>query len=258
MLGGGRTVSRRHAPAGTIDRALAVLEALADRGEPMGITELATRIGLPKSVVHYHLSALTRNRYVTSRNGRYGLGYGAVRLGRNAYAHSDLRGLANPYMTSLRDATEETVTLSSLLGRERIYVDQLVSPHEIKMSVELGRPYPLHAGASGKAILAFLPEHMRQSILTSALERLTDRTFTDGLALEAELATIRELGTAASRSERQTGAASVAAPIFDGHMVIGSMSVCGPEYRFDDPAVARYRVVVRNAAAQLSRDLSRR
>lgn len=251
-------MSRRQAPVGTIDRALAVLQALADRGEPMGITELAMRIGLPKSVVHYHLNALTRNRYVTAHDGRYGLGYAAVRLGRNAYAHSDLRGRATPYMTALRVATDETVTLSSLLGRERIYVDQLVSPHEIKMSVELGRPYPLHAGASGKAMLAFLPESTRQSILSSALDRLTDRTLTNVRALEAELDAVRRLGTAASRSERQSGAASVAAPVFDGQVVIGSMSVCGPEYRFDDAAVARYRVLVKDAAAQLSSDLGRR
>jgi IclR family acetate operon transcriptional repressor len=251
-------VSRRHPPTGTIDRALAVLEALADRTDPMGITELAAKIGLPKSVVHYHLSALTRNRYVTAQEGRYGLGYAALRLGRNAYAHSDLRGRAYPYMTSLREATEETVTLSSLLGRERVYVDQLVSPHEIKMSVELGRPYPLHAGASGKAMLAFLPEHTRRAILATALEALTERTPTDSHALEGELATIRELGTAASRSERQTGAASVAAPIFDGQTVVGSMSVCGPEYRFDSAAVARYRPLVKNAAAELSNELTRR
>jgi IclR family acetate operon transcriptional repressor len=258
MLASPGPVSGRRRPVGTIDRALAVLEALADRGEPMGITELAARIGLPKSVVHYHLSALTRNRYVISRDGRYGLGYAAAKLGTNAYAHSDLRGRANPIMTTLREASEETVTLSSLLGRERIYVDQLVSPHEIKMSVELGRPYPLHAGASGKAMLAFLPAPLRESILASVLGRLTDRTITDRHALESELVMVRELGTAASRGERQTGAASVAAPIFDGQMVIGSMSVCGPEYRFDDAAVTRYRILVKNAAAQISNDLSRR
>lgn len=224
----------------------------------MGITELASRIGLPKSVVHYHLNALVRNRYVTGRDGRYGLGYAAVRLGRNGYADSDLRGRATPYLTSLREATEETVTLSVLLGHERIYVDQLVSPHEIKMAVELGRPYPLHAGASGKVMLAFLDEPAQRSILTARLEQLTERTVTDGRALEAELAAIREIGTAASRSERQKGAASVAGPIFDGTVVIGSMSICGPEYRFDEAVVSRCRILVKKAAAELSADLSRR
>jgi DNA-binding IclR family transcriptional regulator len=251
-------MSRPQVPAGTIDRALAVLDVLADRGEPMGITEIATRIGLPKSVVHYHLSALVRNRYVATHDRRYGLGYAAVRLGRNGYAHADLRARANPFMTSLREATGETVTLSALVGRERIYADQLVSSHEIKMAVELGRPYPLHAGASGKAILAFLSKQTQADLLAAPLARLTARTVTDRAALESELAAIRKTGTAASRSERQHGAASVAAPIFDGPAVIGAMSVCGPEYRFDDATVERYRPLVKTAAAQVSGDITRR
>ena len=240
-------------------RSRAVLAALAERGEPMGITELANRLGLSKSVVHYHLSALLRNRYVdVNGERRYGLGAAALRLGRNSSASGELRLRAAPFMRSLHEQTRETVTLTTLLGRERIYVDQLVSPHEIKMSVELGRPFPLHAGSSGKAILAFLPDRMRATILDAPLERLASRTPTDREALEAELASIRLTGTATSSGERQPGAASVAAPVFDGASAVGSMSVCGPEYRFDDAAIERYRDLVRAAAAGLSAELTRR
>jgi DNA-binding IclR family transcriptional regulator len=247
------------APPGAIDRTLAVLDALAEHGEPMRITELANRIGLSKSVVHYHLSALLRNRYVdVNSQRRYVLGAAALRLGRNSYASGELRLRAGPYMRSLHELTRETVTLTTLLGNERIYVDQLVSPHEIKMSVELGRPFPLHAGSSGKAILAFLPERVRDSILGGSLERLTSRTPTEPHALEVELAAIRRQGSAISRGERQPGAASVAAPVLDGSSVVGSMSVCGPEYRFDEAAVERYRDLVHAAAAKLSAELTRR
>ena len=247
------------APAGAIDRTLSVLDALAERGEPMGITEIANRIGLPKSVVHYHLSALLRNRYVdVNSDRRYGLGAAALRLGRNSYVHGEVRLRAAPFMRSLHEETRETVTLTTLLGHERIYVDQLVSPHEIKMSVELGRPFPLHAGSSGKAILAFLTDRARASLLDGPLERLTSRTPTERHALDAELAAIRRAGTATSRGERQPGAASVAAPIFDGASAIGSMSVCGPEYRFDEAAVERYRELVKTASAGLSAELTRR
>jgi len=69
------------------------------------------------------------------------------------------------------------------------------------------------------------------------------------------LATVREAGVAASRSERQEGGASVAAPIFDNHGVAGAMSVCGPEYRFDDASMQRYRPLLKAAAVQLSREL---
>src|SRR5258708_37533426 len=128
-------------PAGAIDRALAVLGVLAEASQPMGVTEIARRVGLPKSVVHYHVSALVRNRYVEARpDRRYGLGYAALRLGRGNYSNLELRARALPHMRALHHDPWETVTLSVLVGRERVCVDQLVSPQEIKLAGQLSRP----------------------------------------------------------------------------------------------------------------------
>jgi DNA-binding IclR family transcriptional regulator len=246
-------------PAGAIDRALAVLGILAEATEPMGVTEIARRVGLPKSVVHYHVSALVRNHYLEARpDHRYSLGHAALRLGRGSYGHLELRARALPYLRVLHRDTWETAALTVLIGREHVYVDQLVSPQEIKLAVELGRPFPLHAGATGRVILAFLPEETRDALLTEPLERLTPRTPVDPAALRVLLQGIRSAGLAVSHSERQEGAASIAAPVFDAHGIAGAMNVCGPEYRFDEPAVARYEPQVRMAAAQLSRELGRR
>ena len=243
-------------PAGAIDRALAVLGVLAEASTPMGVTEIARRVGLPKSVVHYHVSALVRNRYVEARpDRRYGLGYAALRLGRGNYSNLELRARALPHMRALHHDTWETVTLSVLVGRERVYVDQLVSPQEIKLAVELGRPFPLHAGASGRAILAFLPDDTRDGLLSQPLERLTPATVVDPGVLRSLLEVVRRAGLAVSRSERQQGAASVAAPVFDNHGIAGAISVCGPEYRFDQAALDRYQPLVKAAATQLSLEL---
>lgn len=246
-------------PAGAIDRALAVLGVLAEAGGPMGVTEIARRVRLPKSVVHYHVSALVRNRYAEARpDRRYGLGHAALRLGRSGYANLELRARALPFLRSLHHDTWETVTVSVLAGRERVPVDQLVSPQEVKLAVELGRPFPLHAGASGRAILAFLPEAARDSLLHEPLERLTAETVVDPDRLLLLLAATREAGVAVSRGERQEGAASVAAPVFDHDGVTGAMTVCGPLFRFDERAVQRYGQLVRAAADELSRELGRR
>jgi DNA-binding IclR family transcriptional regulator len=243
-------------PAGAIDRALAVLGALAEASQPMGVTEIARRVGLPKSVVHYHVSALVRNRYVEARpDRRYGLGYAALRLGRGNYSNLELRARALPHMRTLHHDTWETVTLSVLVGRERVYVDQLVSPQEIKLAVELGRPFPLHAGASGRAILAFLPDDSREALLSEPLERVSAHTVVDPGGLRVLLDLVRATGLAVSRSERQEGAASVAAPVFDNHGVAGAISVCGPEYRFDEASLDRYGPLLRTAAVELSREL---
>jgi len=244
------------APAGAIDRALAVLGVLAEASQPMGVTEIARRVGLPKSVVRYHVSALVRNRYVEARpDRRYGLGHAALRLGRGNHTNLELRTMALPHMRALHHETWETVTLSALVGHERVYVDQLVSPQEIKLSVELGRPFPLHAGASGRVILAFLPTDSREALLSEPLERLSPRTVVDPAGLREMLESVRVTGVAISRSERHEGAAAVAAPVFDAHGVAGAMSVCGPEFRFDEASLERYAPLLKTAALQLSREL---
>lgn len=244
------------APAGAIDRALAVLGALADAEQPMGVTEIARRLGLPKSVVHYHVTALVRNHYLEARpDHRYALGYAAVRLGRGDYSNLELRARALPHLRALHHDTWETVTLSVLAGRERVCVDQLVSPQEIKLAVEVGRPYPLHAGAAGRAILAFLPDDTQEVVLRGPLQRLAEGTVVDPDDLRALLDGVRSSGLAVSQSERRDGAASVAAPIFDTRGVAGAVSVCGPAYRFDQAAIGRYQPLLRAAAATLSHEL---
>lgn len=243
-------------PSGAIDRALAVLGVLAEASQPLGVTEIARQVGLPKSVVHYHVSALVRNGYVEARpDRRYGLGYAALRLGRGGYLSLELRARALPHMRALHHDTWETVTLSVLVGSERICIDQLVSPQEIKLSVELGRPFPLHAGASGRAILAFLPDETLESILRRPLARLTAATVIDPELLRNLLSKVRERGLAVSRGERQAGAAAVAAPLFDRHGVAGAIAISGPEHRFDESAVARGELLLNAAAAQLNREL---
>ncbi|HXM57835.1 MAG TPA: IclR family transcriptional regulator, partial [Candidatus Dormibacteraeota bacterium] len=186
---------------------------------------------------------------------RYGLGYAALRLGRGNYSNLELRARALPHMRELHHDTWETVALSALVGRDRVYVDQLVSPKEIKLAVELGRPFPLHAGASGRAILAFMPTDAREALLTEPLERLSPRTVVEPAELRPLLDHVRETGIAFSRSERQEGAASIAAPVFDNHGVAGAICVCGPEYRFDEASVARYEPLLRAATEHLSHEL---
>ena len=123
------------------------------------------------------------------------------------------------------------------------------------MTVPIGQPFPLHAGSSSKAFLAFLTEDEQAEYLrTQQLDALTDRTIVDAEALRAELRTIRGRGFARSLGERQRGAASVAAPVFSHEgKPIAVISVCGP--------LERFRAHSDDAAKHLleqTRELSRR
>jgi len=221
----------------------------------LGVSEISRQLGLSKTVVHRILQSLAARGLVTfNAEGRnYSLGPAAAALGARALSNLELRRVAMPVLRRLQHDTGETTTLSELLGTMRIYLDQVPSLKEIKMTVELGRPFPLHAGASGRAILAFAPPGLREFVLKRPLAALTPLTPTDGATLAAQLSRVRELGTAVSYGERQHGAGSVAAPVLglDGHAV-GSISVCGPVDRFDEDTVERLRPLVLGAAREIS------
>ena len=238
---------------------LAVLGAIAEADSSVGVSEIARHLRLPKSVVHYHVTALARNRYVEARTDRrYVLGPAALRLagGRAAPpSEPDIRTLALPHLRRLQEETSETMTLTRLMGSENVFVDQLVSPQKLKVTVKLERPLALHINASSRAILASLPPETREAVLAQPLEAVTPRTPVDSHWLRAELERVRQSGVATSRGENQPGAASVAAPVFGRQGVVGALSVCGPAYRFIDAALERFKPPLRKAAAGLSHDL---
>lgn len=221
----------------------------------LGVTTIARRLGLSKAVVHRILVSLVSRGLLVPDRGtrRYRLGPAAAAVGARALRELDPRTIALPVLRRLRDATRETTTLSLVVGDWRVYVEQVESPQEIRMLVEIGRRFPMHAGASSKAILAWLPEEDQARLLSLPLPPLTARTITDVDLLRQELYRIRAEGVATSSGERQAGAASVAAPLLglDGHAV-GAISVCGPVERFGAEQTRSYRALVRDAARDVS------
>ncbi|MFX0593268.1 IclR family transcriptional regulator [Melissospora conviva] len=230
----GETSSRSIA---AVERAMDVLLLFGRSAQPdFGVTEIATELGLTKAAVHRILTALRSRDLITvdPSTRRYALGHAAVALGRAYLARTDLRAMAAPELRRLGEQTGETATLSLRRGNTRLYVDQVVPEQELRMEVVLGVPYPLHAGSSSKAFLAFLDEAELEDYLSHGpLERVTERTITDVAKLRREVASIRRKGYAMSLGERQPGASSLAAPVFDhdGH-VVAVVSVAGPTVRF--------------------------
>lgn len=235
-----------------------ILLLFAGEAGSLGVTEVGRRLGLSKAVVHRILCSLeSRDLLRFDDDSRaYHLGPAAVALGARALHQQDLRSAALPVLRRLQELTGETATVSALVGTARIYLDQVPSHRELKMMVETGRAFPLHAGSSSKVILAVAPSELREQIVGSELARLTDRTISEREELEKELARIRRLGYAVSRGERQHGAASVAAAVFgpDGN-VVGSVSVCGPVSRFEPKTMRQVAPLVQRAAEEVSRRL---
>jgi DNA-binding IclR family transcriptional regulator len=228
------------APVTAVLRTADVLSYLATSPtRPVGVTEIATALQLSKAVVFRILASLLDRGYVEfdAQSRRYLLGPRSLSLGMAYLERADVRQPAHDALVKLSARSGETATLSLRTGWERMYVDQVLPVDDIKMVVTIGRPFPLHAGASSKAFLAFLAGEEQDRFFAEhrSLETLTEATIVDETALRTELAEIRERGYAESRGERQPGAGSVAAPIFDrGGLPAAVVSVCGPVVRFED------------------------
>lgn len=220
----------------TVERALDMLVYFTNSEQPdLGVTEVANGLGLSKTVVHRLLTTLVSRGFVAvdQRSRRYRLGPAALALGSAYRDRLDVRRLVEPWLRQLSERTNETATLSFRQGSSRFYVDQVTPAREVRMTVAIGEPFPLHAGSSSKAFLAFVDAAEREHYLRLPLAPLTARTVVDVDALRPELELIRARGWASSEGERQTGAASVAAPVFDrGGEPIAVVSVCGPAERF--------------------------
>jgi len=245
----------------TIERAADVLFLFTDDDRPsLGVTEIANDLGISKAVVHRILTSLRDRDLVVSdpSTRKYSLGPAVLALAASYRDQLDVRPMALEAMERLSAATEETATLSIRNGFHRIYVDQVTPPLEVRMTVQTGRPYPLHAGSSSKAFLAFLPEDEQAAFFEGeALDPLTPITVTDPAALRRELDQIRQQGFAMSLGERQAGAASVAAPVFDREGPVAVISVCGPLERMRD-RVAEIAVLVLDETRSLSTRLGYR
>jgi IclR family transcriptional regulator, acetate operon repressor len=219
-----------------VERALDVLLLFSStQARSLGVSEVSRMLGLSKAVVHRILSALCSRQLVEidENTRRYVLGRQSLALGMAFLDRVDVRDLAREPMQRLSRLTNETSTLSIRVRDTRVYLDQVTPPRDVKMTVQIGVPFPLHAGSSSKAILAFMPQEEQDAYLSSgSLAALTDHTIIDASHLRDDLRLTRERGYALSFGERQAGAGSIAAPVLNhDHVPVAALSICGPVER---------------------------
>lgn len=258
-IDGAEAADSGSATIATVERAADILLHFASSpGPDLGVTEIAEELGLSKAAVHRVLASLRSRGLIDldERTRRYSLGVAAMKLGLTYLDRIDIRRIAHPHLQELSDRTNETATLSVPVGdRSRVYIDQVTPMREVIMTVTLGEPYPLHAGASSRALLAFFPEERIEAYINGGpLESMTASTIIDPETLRRDLALVREHGWARSAAERKSGAASVAAPVRDHEgKPVAVVSVCGPMERFSSEFEG-----CRDALLHTTRILSRR
>lgn len=244
----------------SVERALSILLLFSRERTELGITEAAESLNLPKATVHRLITTLSDQGFlVREPTGRYRLGPSLRFLGSLAIVDGGqpIVATAMPFMESLRDVLDETVTLNVVREYARVCIEKLESSQAVRTVPEVGRLYPLYAGASGKVLLAFLPPEDIESVIRnvpkSGVE--TTRPF-DGDALRSELDEIRRLGVATSERERTGHSVAASAPIRDhkGHVVAG-LSVSSPAFRVSKERLQMMAKAVKECAKEVSHAL---
>lgn len=238
----------------SIDRAFQVLKALAV--EPSGVTELASRVGLPKSTVARMLSSLEDQGAVTRGpdGTSYAIGIGLVELAGAIDATAALATAVRPHLVWLSDQLGEAAGFSIPTGYTIQYMVQVESPNPVQVRDYTGLMVPMHIGPSGLCVMAQWPTEEVDRYLSRPLEAYTAHTVVDAGEIRDRLEAIRGSGHCWIHEEFAEGINSVAAPVLaDGKRVLGAIHVHGPAYRFPGPGRAdSIATLVMDAAARFS------
>lgn len=233
--------------------ALRILEEVSRR-QPIGVSQLARDLELPKTSVHRSLHTLHLAGWVRAVDGettRWGLTTKALTVGLASSPDTSLREVAAAEMARIRDATGETVHLSVPDEDELVIIARLDGTHSLRTFLPLGARAPLHATASGRALLAAMPDADVDAVLDRGINRYTKRTIVDRDRVWREIRLARRRGYATNAAEwrAETGAIGTSIASARGRP-LAAFAVSMP-YR-------RYQVVDRAGIAALTVGAARR
>lgn len=239
----------------SVDRAISVLEILAQRGEA-GVSEVAAEIEVHKSTAFRLLGALEARGLVeqAGERGKYRLGFGIVRLAGAVTGSIDITQQGRPVCEQLAEEIGETVNIAVLQEQYAVNLFEARGPGAVSAYNWVGQLTPLHATSSGKILLAHLPAKERATLLNGAgLKKVTAHTITAKTKLEKDLAEARERGYAWTQEELELGLHAMAAPIRDHTgTVVAAVSASGPSYRFTTERLHELAPLLVKGAAEIS------
>jgi DNA-binding IclR family transcriptional regulator len=239
----------------SVARVMQIIRVLSISEEPLGLADLARKLGTPKTSLIGLLRGLVDLGYVSFGEGAYRLGGSSFELAaavltaqRRSHIDDDVRA----GMRQLSEATGETVLYGVLTGRDpamMTYIGLVESRGAIRISVGIGDVSPLYCTAGGRVLLAGTSDAEVELYLSAApLESFTPHTQTDAGCLLQLIQTVREEQFSSVVDEMVQGITGIAAPVFDtSSRVIGALIIAGPTTRMLEEEEMMKQAVVRSA-----------
>ncbi|MDA3628315.1 IclR family transcriptional regulator [Saccharopolyspora oryzae] len=231
----------QHSGIGVLDKAVAVLQAVAN--EPCGLAELCSRTGLPRATAHRLAVGLEVHRLLRrDSDGRWRPGAALAELAGGAV--DPLLEAATTVLPKLRDITGESVQLYRRDGMQRLCIATAEPPSGLRDTVPVGTALSMFAGSGAKVLAAWSDPATQRAVLAEAVYG------------ERTLMEVRRRGWAQSVAERESGVASVSAPVKDAQgQVVAAISVSGPIDRMGRRPGARWAADLLAAAEALQNRL---
>jgi DNA-binding IclR family transcriptional regulator len=244
----------------SLDRAIGLLELLAESEGPLGLSDVCDRMALHKSTAHRALIVLERTGLIErTPENRFRLGLKLYELGTRAVEQIDLRLRVQPWFRRLSAQVGETVHLGVLQKTSVVYLDK-VEPNNrrVWLASRIGASNPVYCTAMGKAMLAYLPPDEAADIIARIrFTRYTPRTLATPEALQRSLERVRRRGYSIDDEEVECGVRCVGAPILnESGRPVAAVSVSGPSSRITQqsvPGIAEHLLLCcREISASLS------
>ncbi|MFG2471452.1 IclR family transcriptional regulator [Streptomyces canus] len=240
----------------SVIRSLRVLEAVAQH-QPVTVGELTKIFGLPKSTVQRTLVTLAEAGWLRANRKditRWEIGARVLAVRPAALQGSSLYAAAREPMVRLRDTLNETIHLCVPDALQcMVVVDRVDCDHAVRTYHAIGDTSPLHATATGHAVLAHLPEPDIDELVTRGLESYSDSTPTDPAELRAELRRVRADGYAVNRNQYVPGVCAIAAPVLDGDASpLAAVAVSLPDSRFSPDRLPELGQLVADTATEIT------
>jgi DNA-binding IclR family transcriptional regulator len=221
---------------GVLTKAASILAVFSHKKPSLGLKEISTATGIPKTTAFRILSSLAEHGLCEfdESTEKYSLGFFLLHLADIRRRQTDVHSVAVPIMREIRNAIGETVVLSVRSGEARVHIHAVEGLHTMRRTADLGVSAPLYAGAASKVLLAGMEDDEIKSYLArTSMTKFQKSTITDAKSLWAEIEIIRQRGYAESLGELISGGGALAAPIRD-HMgrTVGVIDILTPESRY--------------------------
>ncbi|MEW9095601.1 MAG: IclR family transcriptional regulator [Clostridiaceae bacterium] len=246
----------------SLDKALELLKYFTMECPVRGLSEISRDSSIPKATVYRLFNTFEKNGFlqkvdIQGKQNQYRLGMRFFELGMIVSESMELKEIAIPFMEKLRDLLNEDVQLAVREDNHAIYIEKLTCDHPVRLFTRVGRAAPLSAGACARAILSFLDnEDINEILNKEKFIKYTEITIVNKEELWKKIEESRSQGYTISFGELEPQTVSVGVPIFDYYgKVVASISVAGPEQRFNNNSLPLIIKETKRTAKEISKTL---